>query len=222
MSELSAGSFTRINSSEAVPASFGSGMSFTEDTPQHVPEPTACADSRVTFGSIPGEVRTADAPKLAGHSYTDHGQKCTGIHYSVVSDRLQKKLNPLGRLAIHPCMLRLLSITGVFLSFAFSAQGHAILMSATPVIGQVVHRSDLEVSLRFNSRVDVKRSRIILVPQGGSPRALELREQSSPDSLISQIRGLKNGAYILRWQVLAVDGHISRGEVPFRVHLGAE
>jgi methionine-rich copper-binding protein CopC len=25
------------------------------------------------------------------------------------------------------------------------------------------------------------------------------------------------GAYVLRWQVLATDGHITRGKVPFRV-----
>jgi methionine-rich copper-binding protein CopC len=25
------------------------------------------------------------------------------------------------------------------------------------------------------------------------------------------------GAYVLRWQVLAVDGHITRGDVPFTV-----
>ncbi len=42
-------------------------------------------------------------------------------------------------------------------------------------------------------------------------------EQSSPDSLNSQIHGLESGPYTLQWQVLAVDGHISRGEVPFRV-----
>ena len=28
---------------------------------------------------------------------------------------------------------------------------------------------------------------------------------------------LAAGAYVLRWQVLAIDGHITRGEVPFRV-----
>jgi methionine-rich copper-binding protein CopC len=35
--------------------------------------------------------------------------------------------------------------------------------------------------------------------------------------LQSRIQGLERGEYVLRWQVLASDGHITRGEVPFRV-----
>ncbi len=29
--------------------------------------------------------------------------------------------------------------------------------------------------------------------------------------------GLRPGTYKLRWQVLAIDGHITRGDIPFRV-----
>jgi methionine-rich copper-binding protein CopC len=29
--------------------------------------------------------------------------------------------------------------------------------------------------------------------------------------------GLGSGAYRLRWQVLAVEGHITRGDIPFTV-----
>jgi methionine-rich copper-binding protein CopC len=28
---------------------------------------------------------------------------------------------------------------------------------------------------------------------------------------------LATGVYVLRWQVLAVDGHITRGDIPFSV-----
>ena len=101
---------------------------------------------------------------------------------------------------------RLFSIGVVFLFFALLAHGHAILVTATPAIGQVVRGPDIEVNLRFNPRVDAKRSRITLVPPGGDPRTLNLSEQSSPDSLNSQIPGLESGPYTLQWQVLAVDG----------------
>jgi methionine-rich copper-binding protein CopC len=131
-----------------------------------------------------------------------------------------KKVNPPKPLCHpYPPMRRLFSIAVVFLFFASLAGGHAILLTATPAMGQVVRGSDIEVNLRFNSRVDAKRSRITLVPPGGGPRKLNLSEQSSPDSLNSQIHGLESGPYTLQWQVLAVDGHISRGEVPFRVQL---
>jgi methionine-rich copper-binding protein CopC len=44
-----------------------------------------------------------------------------------------------------------------------------------------------------------------------------LQRQSSPDVLTASVSGLKPGDYVIRWQVLASDGHISRGEVPFKV-----
>jgi methionine-rich copper-binding protein CopC len=31
------------------------------------------------------------------------------------------------------------------------------------------------------------------------------------------LTGLVKGAYVLRWQILAMDGHITRGNVPFQV-----
>lgn len=116
----------------------------------------------------------------------------------------------------------LFTITVIFLSFAFLAHGHAILLTASPASRQLVRGPDIEIKFRFNSRVDPKRSRITLVSPGGSPRALTIGEQSSPDSLNSWVHELKSGPYTLQWQVLAVDGHISRGEVPFRVQLGPE
>ena len=130
-----------------------------------------------------------------------------------------KKLNRQYFFAICIPMIqrRLISIAVIFLFSAFWAKGHAILLTATPAIGQMVHGPDIEVNLRFNSRVDAKRSTIVLVPPSAPPRTIVLGEQSSPDCLNSQIHGLASGPYILQWQVLAVDGHISRGEVPFRV-----
>jgi methionine-rich copper-binding protein CopC len=38
---------------------------------------------------------------------------------------------------------------------------------------------------------------------------------TGPDSLAAEIEGLVPGRYRLRWQVLAVDGHITRGDIPF-------
>ncbi len=57
----------------------------------------------------------------------------------------------------------------------------------------------------------------MLVAPDGAQTALAILEQTSPDALSSQAKALKSGSYILRWQVLANDGHITRGEVPFQV-----
>ncbi len=37
------------------------------------------------------------------------------------------------------------------------------------------------------------------------------------DTLQTSAELTKPGAYVVRWQVLAIDGHITRGDVPFTV-----
>jgi methionine-rich copper-binding protein CopC len=97
------------------------------------------------------------------------------------------------------------------------AWGHAILLKATPAVNQVVSGGSTRVEFRFNSRIDAKRSKLTLVGPDARERTLTIADQSSPDTLSSQATDLTPGSYIVRWQVLAQDGHITRGEVPFRV-----
>ncbi|HYL06511.1 MAG TPA: copper resistance CopC family protein [Thermoanaerobaculia bacterium] len=113
-----------------------------------------------------------------------------------------------------------------------AAFAHAILVEASPAAGSTVGGPDFVVRLRFNSRVDGARSHLGLVQvnaaAGGSPpvaggtsprqeRAVTIDPQPSPERLTAKLTGIAPGAYRLRWQVLAADGHITRGEVPFRV-----
>jgi methionine-rich copper-binding protein CopC len=113
---------------------------------------------------------------------------------------------------------RLVSILTALGCLATSVYAHAILLSANPTKDESVQGTDVQINLRFNSRVDAKRSRMTLVVPDGNPRPLAINDQSPPDSLKSEVHGLKSGSYTLQWQVLAVDGHISRGEIPFKVH----
>ena len=104
-----------------------------------------------------------------------------------------------------------LSVAGTHL------EGHAILKSSSPVPGGSVTRPDVPVKLTFNVRVDAARSRLQLLMPDASTVELPIVEWPSPDTLVSKLTGLKPGAYTIRWQVLAPDGHISRGEIPFTV-----
>jgi copper resistance protein C len=108
-------------------------------------------------------------------------------------------------------------ITILLLGLVSTAQAHAVLLSATPGAGEVLSGPDTEIKLRFNSRVDSKRSILVLITPSGEQQKLGLDQESPPDSLTSRVKGLKSGDHVLRWQVLAIDGHITRGEVPFRV-----
>ena len=113
----------------------------------------------------------------------------------------------------------LLSGLGVMaaLLLASAAGAHAILVESAPAANSTVHGPNLAVRLKFNSRIDGSRSKLTLMRPDGSSDALKIQEQSSPDALASEATALKPGAYRIRWQVLAADGHITRGEIPFTV-----
>jgi hypothetical protein len=91
---------------------------------------------------------------------------------------------------------------------------HAILLSAAPTPDGTVNGGDVHIQLRFNARIDAKRSKLVLVLPAGGELSLSA-DQPLPDTLTSVVSDLAPGSYILRWQVLAEDGHITRGEVPF-------
>jgi methionine-rich copper-binding protein CopC len=96
-------------------------------------------------------------------------------------------------------------------------EGHAILKSSSPANGASVTDPDMQVELTFNVRVDAARSRLQLLMPDASSVDLPIVKSPSPDVLVSKLKGLKPGAYAIRWQVLAPDGHISRGQIPFTV-----
>jgi methionine-rich copper-binding protein CopC len=94
---------------------------------------------------------------------------------------------------------------------------HAILRESTPAINSTVAGPDLDISMRFNVRIDGTRSRVLLVAPDGTSSALKLASQAKPDILQTRAAGLKPGTYKLQWKVLASDGHMSSGEIPFTV-----
>lgn len=112
-------------------------------------------------------------------------------------------------------MTHILAKCGLLLLCAWPAVGHAILLKSIPSPQQVVSGKTVPIELHFNSRVDGKRSRLSLIDPSGAVHDLAI-EQPAGDSLVSRAADLGPGEYILRWQILAQDGHITRGEVVFR------
>ena len=95
------------------------------------------------------------------------------------------------------------------------ALAHAILMESAPAIGATIPPGPTHIALRYNSRIDQGRSRLELRTPGASPTLLPL--EASPDDTLVTNTPLTPGDYTVRWQVLAVDGHITRGDVPITV-----
>jgi len=113
-------------------------------------------------------------------------------------------------------LTRIPMLIALALCCVLPVSAHAILLSATPESESTVSGPEVRVRLQFNSRIDGKRSRLSLVlPE--APERLLATSQPTAAIVASDIKNLPPGTYVLRWQVLAEDGHITRGELPFRV-----
>ncbi|MBV9812178.1 MAG: copper resistance protein CopC [Acetobacteraceae bacterium] len=96
------------------------------------------------------------------------------------------------------------------------ASAHAILVESAPAPGGAVASGHFALRLRYNSRIDRSRSKLTITLPDGAQSRLPIDDSGPPDILTSQT-DLQPGSYVLHWQVLAVDGHITRGDVRFSV-----
>jgi methionine-rich copper-binding protein CopC len=117
--------------------------------------------------------------------------------------------------------LRFWALLALSLSLALLAgrfvEGHAVLKETSPAANSTIAGPDVSIQLKFNSRIDPSRSKLQLLLPDNTTAPLAVDKKASPDTLVSKATGLKPGAYKIQWQVLAPDGHITRGEIPFTV-----
>ena len=106
--------------------------------------------------------------------------------------------------------------TALLLAMPLAAHAHAILVDSAPAARAAIPAGPEAIWLRFNSRIDRARSRLVLVAPDNSETRLAIGAGGPPD-VLRAASDLRPGEYALRWQVLAVDGHITRGDVPFTV-----
>ena len=107
-------------------------------------------------------------------------------------------------------LTRLFAALALSMIAAGGAFAHALLLSFK-IDGQ-------DVVLHYNGRIDTERSRATLLHGDGSaPAKLETAAGDDPATLKAHLGAVPAGSYILRWEVLSVDGHISRGDQPITI-----
>lgn len=99
------------------------------------------------------------------------------------------------------------------------AFAHAILVRSTPADHSVVHTHSVDLVLQYNSRIDAARCTVTLTDASGKEVPIQKESSANPGELKAAAHDLANGNYRIHWQVLASDGHITRGEVNFSVQL---
>jgi methionine-rich copper-binding protein CopC len=108
-------------------------------------------------------------------------------------------------------------LTLAFGLFAEGACGHAIVVAGRPAMNASVAPGKLEIRLEFNSRIDRQRSRLSLLRPDGTLAEVASVPDDSQNVLAANIDATMSGPWKLDWQVLSLDGHITRGTVRFSV-----
>ena len=97
------------------------------------------------------------------------------------------------------------------------ALAHAVLVGSQPGVNSTVSGPEVAVLLKYSSRIDLEHSTLTLLDPDGKVEKVAIASEPTPGVLTAKLTGLVKGAYVLRWQVLATDGHVTRGKVPFQV-----
>jgi methionine-rich copper-binding protein CopC len=124
------------------------------------------------------------------------------------------------RPALAPVLLLMACLT---LAAPRAASPHAIVLESSPTHDAVLPRAPSLVTLRFNSRIEKRFTRVTLALADRAPVAVALPPadaEATPDRLTIPLQPLGPGVYVLRYRVLAVDGHISEGALRFTVGTG--
>jgi len=93
---------------------------------------------------------------------------------------------------VRPSTRKAIYLLSAILFASTFADAHAVLLHSMPSPNQVVNGKTIPIELRFNSRVDAKRSKLTLIDRAGSARDLVI-EQSSRDSILSRVKELLPG-----------------------------
>ena len=121
------------------------------------------------------------------------------------------------RPAVAPALLLMACLT---LATPRAASAHAIVLESSPIHDAVLPRAPEQVTLRFNSRIEKRFTRVTLAVADRAPVTVAVPAgdaEATPDQLTIPLGPLGPGVYVLRYRVLAVDGHITEGALRFTV-----
>jgi len=97
-----------------------------------------------------------------------------------------------------------------------TAQAHAFLDHASPLVGSTVQTAPPEVSLSFTQNLEPAFSTVQVTDSSGA-RVDQGKAQISGSTMRIELKALKPGLYRVRWHALSVDTHTTEGSFTFTV-----
>jgi methionine-rich copper-binding protein CopC len=140
----------------------------------------------------------------------------TRVHHSISMARHHVISTPRAP-SVGPCARVLRWVAALATCVGTTAAGaHALLVQSHPVANGLVRAGEVAIVLEFNTRIDKARSRVTV--RSAQQAAMVVTDiDDYPTRLSGRVVAATPGKWTLAWQVLARDGHITRGEVAFTV-----
>ena len=107
----------------------------------------------------------------------------------------------------------------LFLTSYTLCWAHAIVIESNPREGAVLKQAPGRVQLRFNVKIEKALTRVTLTKDNKQAIVLPQADfnQGAPDRLEVPLPPLEPGNYIMRYSVLAADGHATQGVLRFSI-----
>ena len=111
------------------------------------------------------------------------------------------------------------SVVNIVLVLCFCplSWGHGVLIESFPSHGAILQEPPSIISLRFNAAVETSITRVTLVDLKKQSQALHVTDGSTLEQVIVAVPPLAPGVYHVNYQVLAADGHVTKGSIRFTV-----
>jgi methionine-rich copper-binding protein CopC len=108
-------------------------------------------------------------------------------------------------------------LLGCALLDASPAHAHAIVLKSSLTTQPIQRGVAGTITLHFNSRIEVKLSRAVLISKDRSEQKLTLIAGDAPGDVLVKLPPLEAGDYAVRYRVLAADGHVTEETLRFSV-----
>ena len=97
------------------------------------------------------------------------------------------------------------------------ASAHAYPTNVSPADGSTVTQPPREIRIQFTEGVELEFSRVDVKSASGERVTQGKLRKVAADTLAIDVKPLSSGAYVIEWQVLSVDTHITEGVLRFIV-----